>query len=114
MLLAVLLSSPQYQHAAIEVARRAISIQEDGGEHYRDFLVQFALSRLRPDAQGRIAITRLRDLLPSLAFGRDLAPALIRLEEQGIVLLILDTRGGDPMTEILRSNITHIELRVPV
>lgn len=114
MLLEIVLASPQYQHAAIEVARRALAIQEEGGEHYHDFTVHLALSRLRPDEQGRIAITRLRDLLPSLAFARELAPALIRLEEQGVVLLVLDTRGGDPMTEILRSNITHVELRVPV
>jgi hypothetical protein len=60
------------------------------------------------------AFTRLRDILPSLAFARELAPALIRLEEQGVVLLVLDSRGGDPMAEILRSNITHIELRDPV
>lgn len=113
MLLAVLLASPQYQRAVIEVAGRALAIRENG-RCYVDFLVHFALSRLRPDEQGRIAITRLRDVLPSLAFARELAPALIRLEEQGFVLLVLDTRGGDPMTEILRSNITHIELRDPV
>ncbi|MDC0748015.1 hypothetical protein [Polyangium mundeleinium] len=40
-------------------------------------------------------------------------PALIRLEEQGVVTLV-QARTGDPMAEILREGVTHIELRVPV
>lgn len=114
MLLALVHASPRYQRAALRVARRALSIEREGRKAHADFLVHFALSRLRPEPQDRIAITRLREVLPSLAFAGDLAPALIRLEEQGVVLLILDTRDGDPMTELLRSKITHIELRVPV
>jgi hypothetical protein len=114
LLLAILTASPQYQHAAIEVARRALVVRHEGAKAYHELIVQFALSRLCPDEHGRIAITRLREVLPSLSFGGEFAPALTRLEEQGVVFLVLDTRDGDPMTELLRSKITHLELREPV
>jgi len=114
MLLALAIAAPRYQRAAVRVARRALAMHREGGKAYMEFLVHFALSRLRPDENDRIAITRLRDVLPSIAFAGELVPALIRLEEQGAVLLVVDTSDGDPMTALLRQKITHIELREPV
>jgi hypothetical protein len=34
-------------------------------------------------------------------------------EEQGVVTLV-QTRTADPMAEILREGVTHVEVRVPV
>ncbi|MDC0747742.1 hypothetical protein [Polyangium mundeleinium] len=66
-----------------------------------------------PVGRGRSLVARLREKLPHLSYERVILPALIRLEEQGVVALV-QTRTGDPMAEILREGVTHVELRVPV
>jgi len=47
-----------------------------------------ALSRLRPDKDGRVSVARLREKLPHVPYERMILPALIRLEEQGVVTLV--------------------------
>jgi len=114
LLIAILRASSPYQQAAIDVARRAAFIKTTGEQPYADFVVHFALSRLAPDKQGRIAVTRLRDMLPTMMYSGVILPALIRLEERKILRLLLGDNGGDPMTDILRERIEYIELRKPV
>lgn len=114
MLLALLRAPPQYQRAAIAVARRARVMRDDGPDGYLDFVVHFVVSRIPPDKNGQIAVERLRDMLPHKVYSRDIWPALVRLEERGLVLLIVANQHGDPMAEILRENVKFIELRRPV
>ena len=113
LLLEVVLAAPLYQRAAIEVAREALAARREGEAAYTSFVVHFALSRLRPDKDGRIATARLREKLPHLPYEGTIRPALVRLEEQGVVTLV-QARTGDPMAEMLREGLTHVELRVPV
>ncbi|MRG98574.1 hypothetical protein [Polyangium spumosum] len=113
LLLEVVLADPLYQRAAIEVAREALAARREGEAAYTAFVVHLALSRLRPDRDGRISTARLREKLPHLPYEGAIRPALVRLEEQGVVTLV-QARTGDPMAEILREGITHVELRVPV
>ncbi|MDI1429692.1 hypothetical protein [Polyangium sorediatum] len=72
-----------------------------------------AISRPRPDKDGRVSVVRLREKVPHLPYERVILPALVRLEEQGVVALV-QVRTGDPMAEILREGVTHVELQVPV
>ena len=113
LLLEVVLAAPLYQRAAIEVAREALAARSEGEAAYTNFVTHLALSRLRPDKDGWVSVARLREKLPHLPYERMILPALIRLEEQGVVTLV-QTRTGDPTAEILREGITHVELRVPV
>ncbi|MDI1450784.1 hypothetical protein [Polyangium sp. 6x1] len=113
LLLEVVLASPLYQRAAIEVAREALAARREGEAAYANFVTHLALSRLRPDKDGRVSVARLREKLPHLPYERTILPALVRLEEQGVVTLV-QTRTADPMAEILREGVTHVELRVPV
>jgi hypothetical protein len=112
MLLFLLLAPPVYQRAAIDVAYRALQMRREGAEAHADFLVQFVLSRMVPDGQGRISTERLRDRLCRLSYAREIAPALVRLEQEGIVALVMSHRDDDPMREMLREDITGVELRV--
>ena len=112
--LALLQAPPAYQRAAIEVAYRALRTRRDGADAYMDFLVQFVLSRMAPDGEGRISTERLRDRLCRLSYAREIAPALVRLEQDGVVSLVMNHRDGDPMRELLREDITDVELRVRV
>ena len=50
---------------------------------------------------------------PPAMYEGTIRPALIRLEEQGVVTLV-QARTGGPMAEILREGVTYVELRVPV
>ncbi|MDC0747509.1 hypothetical protein [Polyangium mundeleinium] len=113
LLLEVVLAAPLYQRAAIEVAREALAARREGEAAYTNFVTHLALSRLRPDKDGRVSVARLREKLPHLPYERMILPALVRLEEQGVVMLV-QARTGDPMAEILREGVTHVELRVPV
>ena len=56
LLIAILRAPRHYQIAAIDVARRALFIKASGEQLYADFIVQFALSRITPDSQGRIEV----------------------------------------------------------
>ncbi|MDI1447233.1 hypothetical protein [Polyangium sp. 6x1] len=113
LLFEVVLAAPLYQRAAIEVAREALAARREGEAAYTNFVIHLALSRLRPDKDGRVSVARLREKLPHLPYERVILPALIRLEEQGVVTLV-QKRTGDPMAEILREGVTHVELRVSV
>lgn len=114
MLLALLRAPPPYQKAAIAVARRARVMRDDGPDGYLDFVVHFVVSRIPPDKNGQIAVERLCDMLPYKVYSRDIWPALVRLEERGLVSLIVGEHGSDPMAEMLRENVKLIELRRPV
>ena len=114
MFIGILRASNPYRRAAIDVATRAAFIKAMGEQPYADFVVHFVLSRIPPDKQGRIDVTRLRDMLPFMMYSGAILPALIRLEERKIVRLILGDNGGDPMTDILRERIQYVELRRPV
>ncbi|MDI1450788.1 hypothetical protein [Polyangium sp. 6x1] len=113
VLLEVVLASPVYQRAAIEVAREALAARREGEAAYANFVTHLALSQLRSDKDGRVSVARLREKLPHLPYERTILPALIRLEEQGVVTLV-QTRTADPMAEILREGVTHVEVQVPV
>ncbi|TKD03150.1 hypothetical protein [Polyangium fumosum] len=113
LLVEVVLAAPLYQRAAIEVAREALAARREGEVAYTNFVIHLAISRLRPDKDGRVSVVRLREKVPHLPYERVILPALVRLEEQGVVTLV-QVRTGDPMAEILREGVTHVELRVPV
>lgn len=114
MLMALLRASPKYQIAAIAVARRALVMRDDGPDAYLDFLVHFAISRIPPNKNGQIGVERLRDMLPHKIYSRDILPALVRLKERGLVVLVLGDNRGDPMVDIQHENLKCIELRQPV
>jgi len=114
ILLALLRAPRRYQRAATLLLLHALGARRGSADDYTDFVVHCALSRMRADKQGRLGVIRLRELLPHLPYLGTVMPSLARLEERGLVKLILDTSSGDPMTEIQRENITHIELLVPV
>jgi hypothetical protein len=111
-LLLLLRASPRYQKAALVLLRQAIAARDAGENEYAELVVHFALSRMRTDGAGRVTMAQLRDELRHLPHSGTLLPALRRLEEQGVVVLIVE-KSGDPMTELLRSPITHVELRMP-
>ncbi len=111
MLLSLVRAPGMYQRAAVEVAYCALAARRAGEEAYTEFLVQFTLSRMAPDREGRITTERLRDRLCHMSYAGEIAPALVRLEARGIVALVLREPKDDPMREILREGITHVELR---
>ena len=114
MLLALLRTRPEYQRAAIEVARWALDTRRDGQIAYADFIVHFALSRMRPDENGRISAIRLRDTLPFMPYQAEILPALEWLEKKKAVVLILEKNDKDPMAALMREGLQYIELRAPV
>ncbi|MRG92986.1 hypothetical protein [Polyangium spumosum] len=111
MLLSLVRAPRVYQRAAVEVAHHALVARRDGDTAYMDFVVHFALSRMAPDREGRVTTERLRDRLCHMSYAREIAPALIRLEQRGLVALLLQDPNGDPMREILREGIIAVELR---
>ncbi|MDI3287354.1 hypothetical protein [Polyangium sp. 15x6] len=111
MLFALLRAPSVYQRAAVHVAYRALDARRRGDDAYAEFIVQFTLSRMRPDRDGRISMQRLQDSLCHLGHAGGIAPVLRRLEDQGIVELVLKD-SDDPMAAILRLDITHVVLRV--
>ena len=96
-----------YQDAAIYVAHYAAALRRLGGDAYAEGLVHFALSRMRPDAEGHVSVARLRDRLPELSYSGALVPALLRLQSGGIVLL--SSMNQDPGTRPER-----VQLRIPL
>ncbi|MDC0740935.1 hypothetical protein [Polyangium mundeleinium] len=111
MLFALLRAPRVYQRAAVHIAYRALEARRQGDDAYAEFVMHFALSRMRPDSDGRISMQRLQDSLCHLGHAGKIAPVLRRLEEQGIVELVVKN-SDDPMAAILRLDITHVVLRV--
>ena len=93
LLLDILRAAPPYQEGAIFVANYAIALRKLGEGEYADGLLHFALSRMRPDADGFVSVARLRDRLPELSYLGVLVPALTRLEATGIIVLATDAKG---------------------
>ncbi|MDI1436580.1 hypothetical protein [Polyangium sorediatum] len=104
LLLDIMRAARPYQDAAVYVANYAVVLRRLGDDAYAEGLVHFALSRMRPDAEGFVVIARLRDRLPELSYSGTLVPALTRLEGAGIVALTGTTEGG----------LTRVLLRVPL
>ncbi|MDI3284799.1 hypothetical protein [Polyangium sp. 15x6] len=80
-------SAPDYQRAAVDVANYATALRKHGREAYAEGVVHYALSRMRPDADGFISFVRLRDILCDMSVSGTLVPALIRLEKAGVVAI---------------------------
>ncbi|MDC3987312.1 hypothetical protein [Polyangium jinanense] len=78
-------ADPAYQRASVYVANYAASLRKHGTEAYAEGVVHFALSRIRPDADGFVSFARLRDILCDVSVSGLLVPALDRLEKAGIV-----------------------------
>jgi len=114
LFLAILRATVVYQDSAIAVANRALAARRESETAYHDFVVHSILSRMRPDADGRIPIEWLQEAALTMPRLGSLTKSLIRLEAKGHVKLVLDMSAGDPMTELLRDKITHIEVLVPV
>ncbi|MDI3286663.1 hypothetical protein [Polyangium sp. 15x6] len=104
LLLDIMRAARPYQDAAVYVANYAAVLRKLGDDAYAEGLLHFALSRMRPDAEGFVSIARLRDRLPELSYSGTLVSALTRLEAAGIVALTGTTEGGT----------TRVLLRVPL
>ena len=76
--------------------------------------LHFALSRMRPDENGRISAIRLRDTLPFMPYQAEILPALEWLEKKKAVILVLEKNDKDPMAALMREGLQYIELRAPV
>ena len=62
LLLEIMRAPPTYQRAAVYVANYASAHRKLGGDAYAEGLAHFALSRMRPDADGFVSFARLRDI----------------------------------------------------
>jgi hypothetical protein len=102
LLLEILRAPHTYQLGAVDVARYGMALRRLGDDAYAEGVVHFVLSRIRPDRDGTVAITRLRDILCDMPFSGVLVPALRRLEGHGIVSLTWSSSG----------QLDRIELRV--
>jgi hypothetical protein len=111
LLLGILRAPHAYQLAALLVARRAIAVRGFGEDAYAELVVHFALSRMRPDEDGTIPITRVRETLPDASFLGTVLPALKRLEERGYVVLLPDPTDGE---HGLFAPVARIELTSPL
>jgi len=108
LFLEIMRASPSYQRAAIVVANYALALRKFGDdEDYVDGLVHLALSRMRADADGFVSFARLRDVLCELSVAGTLIPALLRLEEAGIVTLTMSADAAP-------ARIERIQLRIPL
>ncbi|MDC0740852.1 hypothetical protein [Polyangium mundeleinium] len=107
LLLDLVRAARPYQNAAVYVANYAVVLRKLGDDAYAEGLLHFALSRMRPDAEGFVSVARLRDRLPELSYSGTLVPALTRLEAAGIVTLTGTTEGGTMRVE-------RVLLRVPL
>lgn len=96
VLLDIMRAARPYQAAAVYVANYAVALQKLGDAAYAEGIVHFALSRMRPDADGFVSIARLRDRLSDLSYVGTLVPALARLEMAGIVDLVATTDEAAP------------------
>jgi hypothetical protein len=69
---------------------------------------------MRPDKDGTIPLTRLRDILCDMPFSRVLLPALMRLESAEIVSLVEagDTEG--PTSSSFGTRFSRVELKIPL
>ncbi|MRG97823.1 hypothetical protein [Polyangium spumosum] len=104
VLLDIVRAARPYQDAAVYVANYAIALRKLGDDAHVEGLVHFALSRMRPDADGFVSVARLRDRLSDLSYAGTLAPALTRLEAAGIITLTVTDDGAAP----------RVRLRVPL
>ncbi|MDC0748959.1 hypothetical protein [Polyangium mundeleinium] len=107
LLLDIMRAARSYQDAAVYVANYAIALRKLGGDEYAEGLAHFALSRMRPDADGHVSIARLRDRLPELSHLGMLVPALTRLEAARLVDLVAMTDDAAPQVD-------RVRLRVPL
>jgi hypothetical protein len=114
MLLEILRAPRAYQLGAIDVARYAVALGRLGDEAYAEGLVHFVLSRMHPDRDGAIPLTRLRDILCDMPFTRVLVPALLRLEASEIVHLVSTTSEGAPSEPGSGPRFARVELRIPL
>ncbi|MDC3958928.1 hypothetical protein [Polyangium jinanense] len=106
LLLEIMRADPAYQRAAVYVANYATALRKHGNEAYAEGLVHYALSRMRPDAEGFVSFARLRDILCEMSVSGTLVPALLRLEKSGVVTI---TR-----TEETPSLPHRVQLRIPL
>ncbi|HVJ94519.1 MAG TPA: hypothetical protein VM580_32250 [Labilithrix sp.] len=96
LLLETLRAPREYQSAVIALARRGQHLRERGGDAYVDGLVHFALSRIPPETDGTVPLSRLRDVLCDQNFDKVVLQALIRLRDGKLVELVaaLDDASG--------------------
>ncbi len=87
MLLDIMRSPPEYVDAALLIARATRALHKRGNDVFAEGFVVFALSRMPPDADGTIPIKRLREHVHDISAARGILPVLLRLEDQGVVLL---------------------------
>ncbi|MDI1434287.1 hypothetical protein [Polyangium sorediatum] len=106
LLLEIMRAPPTYQRAAVYVANYASALRKLGSDAYAEGLAHFALSRMRPDADGFVSFARLRDILCDMSVSRTLVPALLRLEKAGIVI-IEKTQEAPPLPD-------RVQLRIPL
>lgn len=111
MLLEIMRAPPEYVRAAIIIGHATQNLRRLGNEVYADGFVHFALSRMSPDEDGTVPITRLRETLAHMGFARTLLPALLRLEKQGIVELVTD-RDDAPISGVMDAIGSRVRLVV--
>ncbi|MDC3959513.1 hypothetical protein [Polyangium jinanense] len=99
-------AAPAYQRAAVYVANYATALRKHGSEAYAEGVVHYALSRMRADADGFVSFTRLRDILCDMSGSGTLVPALLRLEEAGVIA-ITRTQEAPPLPD-------RVQLRIPL
>jgi hypothetical protein len=114
MLLEIMRAPKTYQLGAIDVARYAVALARLGEAAYAEGVVHFVLSRMRPDRDGAIPLSRLRDILCDMPFTRVLVPALLRLEAAEIVHLVSTASEDAPAEPGSGPRFSRVELRVPL
>jgi hypothetical protein len=87
MLLEIMQAPPEYVDAAIMIARATHALRKRGDNIFAEGFVAFALSRMPTDNDGTISIKHLRERLHDMPAGRSVVPVLLRLEEQGVIVL---------------------------
>ncbi len=107
----IMRAPPEYVDAALIIARATQMLRSRGDDVYIEGRVAFVLSRMHADADGTTSMTRLRDLLYDVPFGKTLWPALLRLEEQGVVEL-LTTADTAPLSGLLDASAARVRLLV--
>jgi hypothetical protein len=107
----IMRAPPEYVDAALIIARATQILRSRGDDVYVEGRVVFVLSRMHADADGTLSVTRLRDLLFDVPFGKTLWPALLRLEEQGVVEL-LTTADAAPLSGLLDASAARVKLLV--
>ena len=111
LLIDILLAPTEYVSAAVLVGRTAESLRRQSDDVYAEGVVHFALSRMQPDSDGTVPLSRLRNVLDDLPVPAGLFAVLLRLEAHGVIEIVTPCEGN-PTAGMISTNSMRVRLLV--